>query len=67
MQAGKAVISTNNGAQTEIITPSVDGILVAPNDVQVLGLAIDQLIENAEERLLLGKRAQKTFQERFSY
>lgn len=67
MQLGKAVITTNNGAQTEIISSQENGILVPPNDTKQLSAAIDELIRDKEKRIRLGENAQKAFQEQFSY
>lgn len=67
MSQGIPVVSTDNGAQSEIITNEVDGILVAPNDPSALGSAIGRLAEDPILRARIGDRGRKTFLNRFSY
>lgn len=67
MQAGKPVITTNNGAQTEYITDKWDGVLVPPSDEQALSKAIHTLLTNKKERLMIGLNAQNTFNQKLSY
>ncbi len=67
MQAGKPVITTNNGAQPEYITNHYDGILVPPSDQDALAESIEYLIENKETRVKIGEMAKKTFEEKLSY
>lgn len=67
MQAGKPVITTNNGAQPEYITDHYDGILIPPSDPDALGETIQYLIENKEARIEIGDTAKKTFEEKLSY
>lgn len=67
MQAGKPVITTNNGAQTEYITHKRDGILIPPSDEKVLCEAIRLLITHKEERLIIGQNAQMAFNQKLSY
>ena len=67
MQAGKAVITTNNGAQPEFVTDKQNGILIPPGDAAALANAIQSLILNVEQRSNLGIQAKKTFEEELSY
>ena len=67
MQAGKAVITTNNGAQKEFVTNGEDGILVPPSDPQALASAIRKLIGNRELRELIGENARKKARKDLSY
>jgi glycosyltransferase involved in cell wall biosynthesis len=67
MQAGKAVITTNNGAQPEFVADRQNGILIPPCDVAALANAIQSLILNVEQRTSLGIQAKKTFEEELSY
>ena len=65
MAAGCAVIASNSGGLTEIITDNVDGILVPPRDVQTLRKKIDLLLSNKNLRIRLAQRA-KNSAKRFS-
>jgi glycosyltransferase involved in cell wall biosynthesis len=67
MQAGKPVITTNNGAQSEYITNREDGILIPPSDEYALSEAIRYLLENSEECSTIGKNAQTSFQSKLSF
>ncbi|MDR1198974.1 MAG: glycosyltransferase family 4 protein [Prevotellaceae bacterium] len=67
MQAGKPVITTDNGAQKEYIVPFQDGILVPPSDVVALSESIRFLAGNKEKRLEIGRKAGQTFERKLSY
>ncbi|MDE6443985.1 MAG: glycosyltransferase family 4 protein [Muribaculaceae bacterium] len=67
MSQGKAVISTDNGAQPEIITDGKDGLLVEAGNEKALADAISRLAENHEVRAEFGENAYGTFNTRFSY
>ncbi|MDR2563173.1 MAG: glycosyltransferase family 4 protein [Prevotellaceae bacterium] len=67
MQAGKAVITTNNGAQPEFVTDKQTGILIPPCDSTALANAIESLILNAEQRISLGVQAKEMFEKKLSY
>lgn len=47
MACSKVVITTNNGAQPEIITSGQNGILVPPSDAEVLAEAIRSVVSDA--------------------
>lgn len=64
MSAGKCVVTTNNGGQSEYITNHKDGVLVNPGDAEELADAITYAIEN---RHALGAMARQTFKEELSY
>ena len=66
MAHGKPVITTNNGAQREYITPNVDGILVPPAAVEETANAIERLL-NKEECARIGKAAKTTFDKKLAY
>jgi glycosyltransferase involved in cell wall biosynthesis len=57
MAAGLAVIATAAGGPLEIITPEVDGLLVAPGDVAALTTALQRLTGDAALRAHLGGAA----------
>lgn len=59
MSQGIPVISTNNGAQPEIITNGTDGILIDPNNPQLLAEQIDILLEDANLRQQISIAAKK--------
>ncbi len=64
---GVPVIASNNGAQPEIISNGVDGMLVASGDYEALAQAIRTLIDDPDRRKAMGRAALATFNERFSY
>ncbi len=64
---GVPAIASNNGAQPEIITDGVDGILVTSGDYEALARAIRALIDDPERRKAMGSAALATFNKRFSY
>lgn len=66
MSQGVPVISTDNGAQPEIITPDHDGLLVPPGDAAALAEAMRRTTESNTARQL-GDNALSTFRNRFSY
>ena len=66
MAHGMAVITTDNGAQPEIITNGKDGILIKPDNVPALAQAIEDLIKNPERAAELGRNAAATVAEKFS-
>ena len=67
MMAGKAHISSNNGAQPEYVQDGVNGILVPPADVNALTEAINRLLNNNAERSRLGSQAKHDFENRLDY
>lgn len=67
MQEGKAVITTNNGAQPEYIKDKETGVLVNPNNHKELVQAIDLLITNNDLRKRIGNNAKEYFQKELSY
>lgn len=66
MALGIPIITTNNGAQREILTDHLDGILVDPSNPQVLADAIDNLLSDLQLRQDLIAHASNTFLE-FDY
>ncbi|MDE6131524.1 MAG: glycosyltransferase family 4 protein [Muribaculaceae bacterium] len=67
MRQGLPVISSDNGAQPEIITSGRDGLLVPPCDAETLANALRQLIEHADLRCKIGKAGRDRFADSFTY
>lgn len=67
MSQGKPVVTTSNGAQTEIITNGTDGLLVAPSAPAELAAGIRRLAADPALREAMGKKAYATFSSRFSH
>ncbi len=66
MASAKPVIATAIGGPLEIIKDGVNGLLIQPNDAQVLCDKIIFLANNPKNRKDLGVMARKTVQENFS-
>lgn len=67
MSAEVPAVTTDNGAQTEIITDGHDGLLVTPDNPEALADALRKLISDPGLRLNMGKNARNTWQEKFSF
>ena len=67
MQAGKCVITTNNGAQCEFVDHGKSGWLVNPGDVGGLSYALRKLMDDDQMRLKLGTHAKNYFDESLAY
>ncbi len=67
MQAGCAVVTTNNGSQPEYVVSDVTGLLVPPGDEEALATALIRLIDDAELRRNMGAAARHRFDEYLSY
>ena len=67
MSQARPVVTTNNGAQTEIITPCKDGILIPPSDPKALAEGIKSLASDIALRKGMGNEAFITFNSKFSY
>jgi glycosyltransferase involved in cell wall biosynthesis len=65
MSAGRPVIGTVPGGQTEMIEDGVNGLLVPSGDVNALAVAMRRLIDDAPLRDRLGQAA-RTTAERFT-
>lgn len=63
---GKAVVATDVGAVSEVITHGQEGLLIEPNNPSQLASAIEWLIQHPEECKLMGQRGQKKVKESFS-
>lgn len=67
MQAGKAVVTTNNGAQMEFVADGVDGILIPPADEVALSDALVKLINNKDLRCQIACHAKERFEKELAY
>ena len=67
MQAGMAVVTTDNGAQPELITAGENGILVPPSDSKALAAAIGDLIADRQLAAQLGASARRKALAVFGY
>lgn len=67
MQAGKCVITTNNGAQPEYITAGENGLLVSPGDPDELAAALKKVLQQPQYRTELGEKAKCYFDRHLSY
>jgi glycosyltransferase involved in cell wall biosynthesis len=59
MSKGKAVIAANIGGMVDQVIHNETGLLVPPDDVDMLAAALQQLIDHPELRERLGRAAQK--------
>ena len=67
MKHGKPIITTNNGAQPEYVVDKVNGLLVRPNNHEMLAEAIDLLCNDKDYRLKLGSQAKHDFDSKLNY
>lgn len=67
MSAGLPVISTYQGAIPEYIENGINGYLYSPGDRNSLISLLEKLINNKEERLLMGMNNRKKFFELFDF
>jgi glycosyltransferase involved in cell wall biosynthesis len=66
MSHAKPVVASAVGGLTDIVIDGDTGVLVAPGDVEALGLALERLIENEGLRHEMGQTAQERFERKFS-
>jgi glycosyltransferase involved in cell wall biosynthesis len=64
---GLAVVATNVGGTSEIISDGKNGFLVHPGNVRELHEKIALLVKNSQLREKLGKALQKTVREKFDW
>lgn len=67
MQASRAVISSNNGAQGEIATNMENAILIEPNDPTAITKSVNLLITDNALRDKLGNAAMEHYNLNFDY
>jgi len=66
MALGKPIVATNVGGIPEVIEDKETGILVSPNDPNILAEAIIYLLNNDSLAARMGERGKLTIRERFS-
>jgi glycosyltransferase involved in cell wall biosynthesis len=66
MSWGLPVIATSVGGIPQVVTDGVDGLLIAPGDIEALSAALARLLRDAALRERLGKAARATVAARFS-
>ena len=66
MAAGKPVVVTSVGGNSEIVVNGENGYLVPPADAPALAKAIIRLLKNPEEATRMGKRGRQMAQEKFT-
>lgn len=64
---GLPVITTDNGAQREIVRNGVDGLLVPPGDPKALADALALYIDSPDARAAAGRAAHSSFISEFQY
>lgn len=67
MSQGRPVVTSNNGAQPEIIRDGVDGVLFSADSSKELSMALEKLIHNDTLREKMSEMAYTTFKSRFTY
>jgi glycosyltransferase involved in cell wall biosynthesis len=60
MACGLPVLTTDAGGISEVVTHGVNGLVVAPHDVDGIAAGLETLMQNAELRMRLGAAARDT-------
>ena len=63
MSFGLPIVASNVGGIPEQIRDGIDGFLVPPGDPDALALALQELIDNPDLRISMGKRGRKRLNE----
>lgn len=66
MAAGKPVIANAHGGSVEMVVHQVTGLLVEPDSPELMANAIQQLLDNPDERVTMGKRGRERLISHFS-
>jgi glycosyltransferase involved in cell wall biosynthesis len=67
MAAGRAIVATNVGGNPELIEHESTGLLVPPDDLGALTMAMERLLLDPRLAARLGARARQTAQRRFAW
>lgn len=66
MAAGKALVATRVGENSNVIEDGIDGLLVQPRNVAEMAEAISRLVDDAALRLRLGRAARRKVEQKFT-
>jgi glycosyltransferase involved in cell wall biosynthesis len=66
MAAGKPIVATRVGENSEIIQDGVDGLLVDPRDVEGMAVALGRVLGDAGLRQRLGAAARRKVEQKFT-
>lgn len=66
MMFGKPVVGCDAGGVSEVVTDGVTGLLVPPNDVEALEVAITRLLVDDDMRASFGRAARHEYERRFT-
>lgn len=66
MRAAKPIVATDVGGNTESVRNNKEGLIVASKDAEQLEAAINELIENKEEAMVLASAARQRFLKNFT-
>ncbi len=66
MSRGMSIIATNVGGIPEVIENGKEGILISPEDPEILIQTINKLLENEELRKNISQAAYKKVKDKFS-
>lgn len=67
MQAGCAVVTSDNGSQPEYVVDRTTGLLVPPGDEAALAAALVRLLDDADLRRRMGAAGRSRFVEKLAY
>lgn len=67
MQAGKCIITTDNGGQVEFIRDKENGLIVEPDNATQLAAAIKSVVEDTSLRRRLAMQARSDFESGMAY
>jgi glycosyltransferase involved in cell wall biosynthesis len=66
MAMGAPPIAAAHGSFVELITPDVDGVLVAPGDPAALARVIAEVDEQPGKYEIYGRQARESYEQRFN-
>lgn len=66
MRFGKPCIGTTAGGIPEVVIHEDNGLLIPPGNAEALSAALSSLLQNPDQREIMGKRSRELFLERFT-
>ncbi|MDE3101422.1 MAG: glycosyltransferase family 4 protein [Chloroflexota bacterium] len=66
LASGRPVIASDTGAQAEVVTHGVNGLLVPPGDGHAIAVAVRSLVADPDRAALIAQGARRVFEERYS-